>query len=38
MRDASRAGVSAQAKVLFNDLNTDHRVPKRLLSGSHLQG
>jgi LCP family protein required for cell wall assembly len=29
---------SAQAKVLFNDLNTDHRVPKRLLSGSHLQG
>jgi anionic cell wall polymer biosynthesis LytR-Cps2A-Psr (LCP) family protein len=29
---------SAQAKVLFNDLNNDHRVPKRLLSGSHLQG
>jgi len=29
---------SARAKVLFNDLNTDHRVPKRLLSGSHLQG
>jgi LCP family protein required for cell wall assembly len=29
---------SAQAKVLFNDLNTDHRVPKKLLTGSHLQG
>jgi LCP family protein required for cell wall assembly len=29
---------SAQAKVLFNDLNTDHKVPKRLLTGSHLEG
>ena len=29
---------SAQAKVLFNDLNNDHGVPKRLLTGSHLQG
>jgi LCP family protein required for cell wall assembly len=28
----------AKAKALFNDLNTDHKVPKRLLSGSHLEG
>jgi LCP family protein required for cell wall assembly len=27
-----------EARALFNDLNTDHRVPKRLLSGSHLAG
>jgi LCP family protein required for cell wall assembly len=27
-----------QARVLFNDLNTDHPVPKRLLTGSHLAG
>jgi anionic cell wall polymer biosynthesis LytR-Cps2A-Psr (LCP) family protein len=29
---------SAKARVLFNDLNTDHKVPKRLLTGSHLAG
>jgi LCP family protein required for cell wall assembly len=29
---------SAKARALFNDLNTDHPVPKRLLSGSHLAG
>jgi hypothetical protein len=28
----------AKAKALFNDLNIDHKVPKRLLSGSHLEG
>jgi LCP family protein required for cell wall assembly len=27
-----------QARTLFNDLNTDHPVPKRLLTGSHLAG
>jgi LCP family protein required for cell wall assembly len=26
------------ARVLFRDLNTDHRVPKWLLAGSHLSG
>ena len=29
---------SAQARVLFRDLNTDHPLPKRLITGSHLQG
>ena len=29
---------SAQAGRLFHDLNTDTPVPKRLISGSHLQG
>ena len=29
---------STQAKKLFNDLNTDRHVPKKLLTGSHLQG
>jgi len=29
---------SAQARRLFRDLNTDRRVPKRLLTGSHLRG
>jgi LCP family protein required for cell wall assembly len=29
---------SAQAGILFHDLNTDHHVPKRLLTGSHLAG
>jgi LCP family protein required for cell wall assembly len=29
---------STQARRLFRDLNTDRPVPKRLLSGSHLQG
>jgi LCP family protein required for cell wall assembly len=28
----------AQALQLFNDLRTDHRVPKSLLTGSHLAG
>jgi hypothetical protein len=28
----------AEALELFGDLRTDHRVPKRLLSGSHLAG
>jgi LCP family protein required for cell wall assembly len=27
-----------EARTLFNDLNTDHRVPKKLLTGSHLRG
>jgi LCP family protein required for cell wall assembly len=27
-----------QARALFNDLNTDRPVPKRLLTGSHLAG
>ena len=29
---------SAQAGRLFHDLNTDTPVPKRLITGSHLQG
>lgn len=29
---------SAQAKELFDDLNTDHHVPTKLLTGSHLEG
>jgi LCP family protein required for cell wall assembly len=29
---------SAQAGRLFHDLNTDTHVPKRLITGSHLQG
>jgi len=29
---------SVQAGRLFHDLNTDSRVPKRLLTGSHVQG
>jgi anionic cell wall polymer biosynthesis LytR-Cps2A-Psr (LCP) family protein len=29
---------SAQAALLFRDLNTDSRIPKRLIIGSHLQG
>ena len=29
---------SAQASRLFHDLNTDTRLPKRLITGSHLQG
>jgi LCP family protein required for cell wall assembly len=29
---------STQAGILFHDLNTDHHVPKRLLTGSHLAG
>jgi anionic cell wall polymer biosynthesis LytR-Cps2A-Psr (LCP) family protein len=29
---------SAQASRLFNDLNTDSHIPKRLLTGSRLQG
>ena len=29
---------SVQALRLFHDLNTDTRVPKRLIGGSHLQG
>jgi anionic cell wall polymer biosynthesis LytR-Cps2A-Psr (LCP) family protein len=29
---------SAQASRLFHDLNTDTPVPKRLITGSHLQG
>ncbi len=28
----------AQATQLFDDLNADHKVPKSLLTGSHLQG
>jgi hypothetical protein len=27
-----------QAGRLFHDLNTDTRLPKRLITGSHLQG
>ena len=29
---------STQAGILFHDLNTDHHVPKRLLTGSRLAG
>jgi LCP family protein required for cell wall assembly len=29
---------SSQASQLFRDLNTDRRIPKRLITGSHLQG
>jgi LCP family protein required for cell wall assembly len=40
---ATSAGDAVQwdvpkARALFNDLNTDHPVPKRLLTGSHLAG